>query len=84
VEVRKTSQYPVNLPLKEALESLRMFIASIAHPPKSVIARFAEISFSLKQSRLVYIPFTLSGEELLQREIGFNIQKAALTWGKLI
>jgi DNA-directed RNA polymerase subunit RPC12/RpoP len=83
-EVRKISLHPVTLPLNEALESLRVFIASIAHPKKSVIPHLGQMSFALKDSRLFYFPFTLRGEELIQPQIGISIQKAALFWGKLI
>lgn len=80
----KTDLYPVTLPLNEALESLRVLIASIAHPKKSVLPHLHEMTFSLKDSRLAYLPFTVRGEELIQQEIGMSVQKAALSWGKLI
>ena len=83
-EPPKTRQYPVTLPLNEALESLRVLVASIAHPPQKIIQHLQEISFSPKDSRLVYLPFTLRGEELIQQEIGISVQKAALSWGQLI
>ncbi len=80
----KTPPYPVTLPLNEALESLRVLIVSVAHPKKSVLPHLPEMTFSLRDSRLAYLPFTVRGEELIQQEIGMSVQKAALSWGKLI
>lgn len=81
---RKPHLHPVTLPLGEALESLRVLIASIALPRKSVLPHIPELKFFMKDSRLVYLPFTQRGEELIQEEIGMSVQKAALSWGKLI
>ncbi|MGC9193833.1 MAG: hypothetical protein ACP5IL_00075 [Syntrophobacteraceae bacterium] len=83
-EVHKTNLYPVTLPLNDALEALRVFIASIARPQKNVIPHLNAMSFSLTDFRLVFVPFTLRGEELIQNQIGISIEKAALSWGKLL
>ena len=83
-QLPKSPLYPVTLPLGETLESLKVLIAAIGVPKKTVLPHLSELNFSMKDSRLVYLPFTAHGEELVQEEIGMSVQKAALSWGKLI
>jgi hypothetical protein len=83
-ELPKSPLYPVTLPLGEAIESVKVLIASVGLPKKAIFPHLSELNFAMKDSRLVYLPFTLRGEELIQDEIGMSVQKAALSWGKLI
>jgi hypothetical protein len=83
-EIPKSPLYPVTLALGEAVESLKVLIAAIGVPKKTVFLHLPELNFSMKDSRLVYLPFTEHGEELIQDEIGMSVQMAALSWGKMI
>lgn len=76
--------FPATLPVSEALESLKIITASIAVPKKLILPRLPEVEFTLRDSMLVYFPFTARGEELIQPEIQMSIQKNALRWGRLI
>ena len=79
-----SSLFPVNIPLAEALESLKIITASIAVPKKLIFPRLPEVGFTLQDRMLVYLPFTERGEELIQPEIQMSIQKNALRWGRLM
>ncbi|MHC1726569.1 MAG: hypothetical protein AB9866_11250 [Syntrophobacteraceae bacterium] len=83
-EAPKSPLFPVTLPLSEALESIKVLVASIAVPKKMVLPRIPEMKLSSEGHTLVYLPFALSGDEFVQTEIQMSIQKSALKWGRLI
>jgi hypothetical protein len=70
--------------MSEALESLKIIVASICVPKKLIFPHLQELKFALDERMLVYFPFTVRGEELIQPEIQMSIQKNALRWGRLI
>ncbi len=83
-EPPKSPLFPATLPVSEAIQSLKVLVASLAVPRKSVFPRLPEIEFSLEDRTLVFFPFAQRGEELIQPEMGTCIQKNALKWGRLI
>jgi uncharacterized protein YbaR (Trm112 family) len=83
-EPSRAPLFPVTLPASEAIQGLRALVASIAVPRKFFFPRLPEITFSLEDHELVFIPFAERGEELIQPEMGTCIQKNALKWGRLI
>lgn len=80
----KSPLFPVTMPFSEALESIKVLIASIAVPRKAVLPHVPGMKLSAESRTLVYLPFTERGEELVQPELEVSIQKNALKWGRLI
>lgn len=80
----KSPLFPVTLPVGEALESVRVLIASMAAPKRLILPRIKDIELSHKAGMLVYLPFALRGEEFIQPQLQISIQKNALRWGRLI
>ncbi|MFZ2445648.1 MAG: hypothetical protein WAW37_04775 [Syntrophobacteraceae bacterium] len=83
-EPSRSPLFPVTLPIGEALESIRILIASLAVPKRLIFPRIHEIDLSHEGHTLVYLPFVERGEELIQPQIRMSIQKNALKWGRLI
>jgi len=80
----KVPLYPVNLPIAEAMESIRVLIASIATPKRLVLPHINDLEVSHGADMLAYLPFELQGEEFIQPQLHMSIQKNALRWGRLI
>lgn len=80
----KSPLFPVTMPLSEALESIKVLIASIAVPRKAILPHVPGMKVSAMGRTIVYLPFTERGEELVQPELEISIQKNALKWGRLI
>ena len=80
----KAPLFPATLPINEALESVRVLIASLAVPKKLIFPLIPRIELSLLDRMLVFVPFETRGEELIQPELMTSVQKNALKWGRLI
>ncbi|MEN6438113.1 MAG: hypothetical protein ABFD97_05980 [Syntrophobacter sp.] len=76
--------FPVTLPLVEALESIKILIASVAVPKRLIFPRIPKLQLTLRDHALAYLPFCERGEEYIQPTIQMSIQKNALKWGRLI
>ena len=76
--------YPVTLPVDEAMESLKLNLASFMKPPRKLYPRLPDIKISPRDLRLVYIPFNRRGQELTHPEFRLRINKTLLSYGRLI
>ena len=74
--------YPVNLPVSEAAESLKIILAHIAVPKKKYFPLLPEMSIRLKESLLVYLPFRERGSELIHVQMNLSINRNTLTFGR--
>ena len=74
--------YPVTLPQTEAVQSMKITLASSALNKKTVLPQLPRIKFSIKDSTLVYLPFTDTGHEMIQQHMGISIIKSALAFGR--
>lgn len=83
-QVPRAPLFTVNLPVGEAFESLKVLIASLALPKKSVFPRLPQVSVSAGSHLLVYLPFVSRGTELIQETMRMSVQANALSWGKKI
>lgn len=81
-ELPKSLLYPVTLPVSEAGESLKITLAQVAVPQKTFFPRLPEITFSLDESLLVYLPFTEGRTELIQPQLKLTINRNAFNFGK--
>lgn len=75
---------PVNLPRREAIESVKITIASMAARKKIFFPQLNHINVECVESLLVYYPFTETKSEFIQKELRLGIQKNALKLGRNI
>jgi len=73
--------YPVTLPAQEALETVKITMASIIADKRVISPLLPKIQTRLEESHLVYHPFTIGHHELIHTYIGMGIDKKALTYG---
>ena len=83
-KVPQGPSHPVNLPMAEAIQTLKVIMASFAKPEKSIYKRLAEIQMKPVKGALVYAPFRRNGADLVSDELGFGISRQALVYGKTL
>ena len=70
--------HPVNLPIMEAVESLKIILAGFIKPRHNLFPRLPEISIRPVGFKLVYIPFVESHHEFIQPMLKVAINKNML------
>lgn len=70
--------YPVTLPFSEAVESLKINLASFMKPRKSLIPKLPDIKILPRNFLLVYVPFIEKHHELIGLSSNFAISKNQL------
>jgi DNA-directed RNA polymerase subunit RPC12/RpoP len=81
-KIPKGQYYPVTLPWEQATEGLKAVIADIlkTHP----VPRISQIKIELSDHLLVFIPFHLQGNELVQETMSVGISQNALHFGRFL
>ena len=74
--------HPVNLPVKEAVESLKINLAGFMKPAKKLFPHLPSISIKPKSFLLVYVPFNTGHHEFIQPEFNMAINKNMLIMAK--
>ena len=67
--------HPITLPITEAIESLKVNLASFLKPKQHLPDILPEIDISAKSFVLVYVPFIEKHHEFVQPQIHFAINK---------
>ncbi|MBW1645556.1 MAG: hypothetical protein JRJ56_04395, partial [Deltaproteobacteria bacterium] len=57
--------HPVTLPAAEALQSLRILLATLLKPRRRILPRLAGLRFAARETKLVYRPFVERGREVV-------------------
>ena len=70
--------HPINLPLAEAVESLKVNMAGFIKPKNRLIEIFHEIEIKIKSFVLVYVPFLEKHHEFIQPDLQYAINKNIL------
>jgi hypothetical protein len=70
--------HPVNLPVSEAVESLKISLAGFIKPAKSMLPRLSAIDITPQNARLVYLPFREGPHEYISEAAGVIINKRHL------
>jgi hypothetical protein len=70
--------HPVNLPLQEALETLKLNLANFMRPRQAVVDRIQEIQITPTSYLLVYLPFEERQHEWVLPSINLAINKNQL------
>jgi hypothetical protein len=73
--------HPVNLPLSEAVESLKIILAGIAANKKKLLPMLPDMRISTTSATLFYLPFDNTGYDLRQMETKISINKQILARG---
>ena len=76
--------HPVTLNLSEAVQTLKVTLAASAVNRKTVLPFLADMRFSIKSARLVYLPFQETGHEMVQEQTGFAVNKNALQFSRYL
>jgi hypothetical protein len=76
--------YPVTMPADEAIESLKIVLASVTCNKKNVLPILADISCSVRGYTLVYLPFSVGFHELIQQQLKININNEVLRYGRYL
>jgi ribosomal protein L37AE/L43A len=77
-ELPDAKLHPVTLPIEEALESLKVNLASFIKPRKNYFPILQDIKIKPEGYLLVYIPFTEKHHELIQPDLQLAINKNQL------
>jgi hypothetical protein len=78
----KKNLYPVTLPRSEAIQAMKVILASSAVNKKNVFPHLPKVRFGIKDSFLIYLPFTERGYEMLQQNMQISINKNTLEFGR--
>lgn len=81
-DVPSATLYPVTLPLSEARQSLKVILADSIMNKKSLFPALPQVSFSVGNSTLVYLPFNDAGHEIIQEHKPISIHKKTLEFGR--
>ncbi|MBN2123834.1 MAG: hypothetical protein JW821_06055, partial [Deltaproteobacteria bacterium] len=77
-ELPREALHPVTLPIQEAVESLKITLASFMKPQEVLCPRLGEIHIRPKSFLLVYIPFQEEKHELYQPALRLTINRTLL------
>jgi DNA-directed RNA polymerase subunit RPC12/RpoP len=81
-KIPKKGLYPVTLPQGEAAQGMKITLASAGLSKKKIFPLLPRVSFTTKESTLVYLPFNDTGHEMIQEHMGISINKNALRFGR--
>ena len=74
--------YPVTLPRGEAAQAMKVILADSAVTRRNVFPHLPGVRFRIRDSALVYLPFTEKGYEIIQDQMGISINKNTLVFGR--
>ena len=76
--IPKGRLFPVTLPVKEAVESLKLCLASFVKPPKQMLPLLSDAQVSPRRFLLIFVPFVEGHHEYLQPQMRLAINKNQL------
>ena len=74
--------FPVTLPLKEAVQSLKSIVAAATVNKKDVLPQLPELSFEVKRTSLVFLPFEDTGHDLVQEHSSLAVASSVVQTGR--
>ena len=78
-ELPEHHHHPITLPITEAIESLKVNLASFIKPKTKLADILHGISITVKSFVLVYVPFIEKHHEFIQPDLQFAINKNILS-----
>jgi predicted RNA-binding Zn-ribbon protein involved in translation (DUF1610 family) len=82
--IPKRGLYPVTMPQSEAAQSMKLTLASSTMTKRKTFPLIPRVSFTVKDSTLVYLPFTDTGHDMVQQQMDISINKKALEFGRYL
>ena len=70
--------HPVTVGRAAALESIKLTLADAAAPRRDILPLLDGLKITLREKKLVYLPFTTRGGDLVQREYAISLRRNAL------
>ena len=70
--------YPINLPVSEAIETLKLNLAGFIKPKNVVLERIAQIQVKARRYLLVYLPFEVRHHDLVQTTFNIAVNRNQL------
>ena len=70
--------YPTTLPIKEAVESLKITLADFMKPRRTLVERLRDIRIDPKSVTLVFMPFKEGHHEFIQPDFHLTVNKNVL------
>ena len=80
--VPQKNLYPVTLPRTEAIQAVKTILADATLNKGKFLPLLPKIGFDVLDSDLVYLPFTDTGHEMIQQQMGLSINKNSLQFGR--
>ncbi len=80
--IPKKNLYPVTLPRAEAVQAMKLTLASSTLNKKKILPLLPQVGFDVLDSGLVYLPFTDTGHEMVQQQMRVSINKNTLEFGR--
>lgn len=78
-EIPKGMMHPVNLPVSESAETLKLNLAGIIRPQKIVETRIGEINVKPRRYLLVFLPFEKRHHDLVQTTFNIAVNRNQLS-----
>ena len=70
------------MPQSEAAQSIKITFASSVMIKRKIFPLLPRVSFYIKESTLVYLPFNDTGHEIVQEHMPVSINKRILEFGR--
>jgi len=80
--IPKQGLYPVTMPQSEAAQSMKLALANSAMTKRDTFPMLPQVRFAIKDSILLYLPFTDKGHDMVQEQMGVSINKKSLEYGR--
>lgn len=74
--------FPATLPSSEALQALKVILATSATSPRNIFPNLPQVQFEVGSIQLVHLPFVDKGHDWQQPESGVTIGKNILRFGR--
>jgi hypothetical protein len=81
-DIAEKNLYPVTLPKTEAIQALKVILASTAVNRKNIFPNLPQINFEIKGVTLVYLPFTDVPGDMIHEDTGICINRPSLDFGR--
>ena len=76
--------FPVTLHLSEAIQALKMILASSTIMKKNVIPFLPRISFTVEEKILVFLPFRKTRYDMINDELEVSVNRQSLEFGRTL
>ncbi|MCG6931840.1 MAG: hypothetical protein LJE64_14900, partial [Desulfofustis sp.] len=77
-----TNLQPVTLPEREAFQAIKPLFADLAVNKRDVMPMLPDLSFTLQESTLTFLPFTDTGHDYVQTHSGLSVASSVVRFGR--